>query len=313
MKRGFTLVELLVVIAIIGILIALLLPAVQAAREAARRSQCANHLKQLALGSLTHHEQHKHLPAGGWGTVWMGDPDRGFGREQPGGWFYSLLPFIEQSQVHDLGMGQSTALKRAAAKQVQETVLSIIHCPSRRSPRLRPCFITFRNSNVAPLNLKNDYAANGGDTRFGSDGPSSLQQGDTTFNWPKPNQTGIFYVRSTVTLGEIGDGTSNTMMFGEKYLSPDEYENGRSCGDNETGYIGVAADTTRWTNAQLLPVTDTPGFSSCNHFGSAHPAGFQAAFCDGSIHNISYGVNAEAYARLVRRRDGLPFSPADLQ
>ena len=78
-ERGFTLVELLVVIAIIGILIALLLPAVQAAREAARRVQCANQIRQLATGSLLHLDSQGHLPCGGWKWTWVGDPDRGFG------------------------------------------------------------------------------------------------------------------------------------------------------------------------------------------------------------------------------------------
>src|SRR3977135_3561541 len=75
---GFTLVELLVVIAIIGILVALLLPAIQAAREGARRAQCKSNLKQLALGCLNHHDTQKHFPTGGWGYQWVGDPDRGF-------------------------------------------------------------------------------------------------------------------------------------------------------------------------------------------------------------------------------------------
>jgi len=92
-------VELLVVIAIIGVLVALLLPAVQAAREAARRSQCQNNLKQMGLSALNYEGSQKAFPSTGWGWHWMGDPDQGAGKNQTGGWIYSLLPYIEQSGI----------------------------------------------------------------------------------------------------------------------------------------------------------------------------------------------------------------------
>ena len=107
--RGFTLVELLVVIAIIGILVALLLPAVQAAREAARRSQCQNNLKQLSVAVLNYENTHKTLPSGGWGWHWMGDPDGGYGKDQPGSWLYSILPYLEEANVRTIAARPSVS------------------------------------------------------------------------------------------------------------------------------------------------------------------------------------------------------------
>ena len=131
-RPAFTLVELLVVIAIIGVLVALLLPAVQSAREAARRLQCKSHLKQLALGSLVHHDRQQFFPSGGWGRRWVCDPDRGFGRRQPGGWAYHILPFIEQEPLHTLGAGASDAEKRRLNAARIGTPLPIFYCPTRR-------------------------------------------------------------------------------------------------------------------------------------------------------------------------------------
>jgi len=137
---AFTLVELLVVIAIIGMLVGLLLPAVQQAREAARQMQCSNNLKNLGLGAMNHESSIRIYPAGGWYYVWKGDPDLGFGHLQPGSWAYSILPFIEQNALFQLGsdgdVTQITATQKAGTKIRCQTPLPIFNCPSRRAARL---------------------------------------------------------------------------------------------------------------------------------------------------------------------------------
>ena len=118
-RAAFTLVELLVVIAIIGVLVGLLLPAIQSAREAARRTQCKNQVKQLGLGYILHEEMHKFFPSGGWGFKWMGDPDRGVGSKQPGGWTFSVLQYMEQTAVHAIGAGLPDAEKKTALRDLK--------------------------------------------------------------------------------------------------------------------------------------------------------------------------------------------------
>ncbi|NLE37478.1 MAG: DUF1559 domain-containing protein, partial [Pirellulaceae bacterium] len=165
-SRGFTLVELLVVIAIIGILIALLLPAVQAAREAARRATCANNLKQIGAAALNHESAHGFLPSAGWGFIWVGDPDRGFGETQPGGWIYSLLPYLEQKEIFDIGTGMATIPKKQAAASMCGMALPTFNCPSRRDAKMYPViwanYINVQN-NMVKGDARSDYAANGGD------------------------------------------------------------------------------------------------------------------------------------------------------
>ena len=148
---GFTLVELLIVITIIGILISLLLPAVQAAREAARRMQCQNNLKQLGLAASNHESATGRFPTGGWGYSWVGDPDRGNDWRQPGGWIYNLLPYLEQQALHDLPSGKSGQPLLDAVTQMMETPLDGLICPTRRRAVLYDAFVLHALLQFQPL------------------------------------------------------------------------------------------------------------------------------------------------------------------
>ncbi|MEN6450549.1 MAG: DUF1559 domain-containing protein, partial [Thermoguttaceae bacterium] len=113
-SRGFTLTEFIVVVVIFAVLLGLLLPAIQAARESARREQCQRKVRLLALACLNHEQGRGFFPTGGWGGAWTGDADLGDDRKQPGGWKYNLIPFSEISGLYELGSGMSGAAKDAA-------------------------------------------------------------------------------------------------------------------------------------------------------------------------------------------------------
>jgi len=304
-RCGFTLVELLVVIAIIGILIALLLPAVQAAREAARRTQCKNHLKQLGLGARTHHNAHEHFPFGGWGLLWVGDPDRGFRTRQPGGWIYNLLPFIEQQGLRDVGAGQTDEDKRTILLGVIDKPVAILNCPSRRpsEPFLFVNEHVLRNVDVPSNVARSCYAGNGGYIPGNGGGPPDYATGDHPSYRPDAgNVTGIFHLRSATKLSHIQDGTTNTMLIGEKYLDPNHYRSGRDGGDNQPMFQGYDADTVRFT--LYRPAQDRPGLNKIRAFGSAHPGGFNFVYCDGSVQLINYDIDSTVFEYLGNRKDG---------
>jgi prepilin-type N-terminal cleavage/methylation domain-containing protein/prepilin-type processing-associated H-X9-DG protein len=170
---AFTLVEVLVVITIIGVLIALLMPAVQAARETARQLQCRSNLKTIALGFLHHEEVTGRYPTGGWGCLWTGDADLGTDQRQPGGWVYNILPYIEQQALHDMGAGLQTTAKNSAHFQRMSVPLGLLLCPTRRQVTVAYPWPSYNGSGVNFLKptvvSRTDYASNGGDMCLGDD------------------------------------------------------------------------------------------------------------------------------------------------
>ncbi len=326
-RHGFTLVELLVVITIIGILIALLLPAVQAAREAARRMQCSNNLKQMALAMHNFHQLQNHFPSAGWGYMWAPHPDRGVGVDQTGSWIYSILPQLEQEGLFHLGEGvgrtndTSPTLLDGNKKRLQ-TPLGLLICPSRRqainytvTPNPNAFYVAKPIlCNTLDVGARTDYAANGGEvwTDFHG-GPTNLAAGDSgSYSFPSAGgSTGIVFTRSSFTFADVTDGTSNTYMIGEKYLEPENYATGVNAGDDQGPFVCDERDSVRWASAGagtenfLRPYQDCEGAAGTWNFGSPHSGSFNMALCDGSVNSISYSIEENVHRFLANRKDGV--------
>jgi prepilin-type N-terminal cleavage/methylation domain-containing protein/prepilin-type processing-associated H-X9-DG protein len=319
LRTGFTLVELLVVIAIIGVLVALLLPAVQAAREAARRMQCSNNMKQFGLALHNYHDVHKKLPALGY----FGNPGIGLGANIRYAYTFAILPYFEQQPLYDAYNAQARpsgpglpdpwrtgaqgVIPAAWVNQYWRVDIPAFRCPSDKAPTNRgesPSLINYKGS------LGDDYHQN------------HFQPSDNRDN------RGIFQVNRWLPMAEINDGTTNTVMIGEMVAggAPNEVLG------------GVALNMQSWNPAACLARKDPtnprlitnpvradfrptggramdgrpyftgfvtmipPNGPSCHwggvdgneHMGTAssyHPGGAQVTMADGSVQFISQTIN----------------------
>ena len=332
-NRGFTLVELLVVIAIIGILIGMLLPAVQQVREAARRATCQNQIRQLALAVHNYESAHKHFPT-------AGDHSQGFENElfrpatkfENWGWGYQILPFIEQNNLYDL-RGTNPY---ASPGGTQNLSVPVYNCPSRGN---RISLTAWGDSHAL-----GDYAGVMSSWNFGWQ-----YEGWNGFNWQDQQSTlpeqqvwrGLIVkahnsylesgVRTFQEYGEIGfgaltDGSSNTFMFGEKSVAAVRYTIPVGTWDwwdmpgamhsadwpNMRGFM--ASDTGRFIWRDNMPDDERRGGADKNEFsfGSAHPGTLVVALGDGSCQTVSFAADGNTLDQIGIRDDGSIHNVTDL-
>lgn len=289
--RGFTLVELLVVIAIIGVLVALLLPAVQSAREAARRMQCTNNLKQFGLAFHNHHDTYSFFPSGGEGWTYAPDYNGNGGPEiaprQRAGWGFQVLTYVEQQAVWT-GANQPDVAARQ--RQAIGTAIPVFYCPSRRaSPQPLPPVDAWYGPSGSYSHAQTDYAGSNGE-QTGVIVPTRADQ-----TWGDAG---------SISFANITDGTSNTLLLGEKRLNIANLNIYQ--GDDNEGYTsGWDHDVIR--NTGVVPLPDRRTGDGEQRFGSSHPGGMNIVLADGSVRFLTFNIDATTFQRLGQRNDGQVF------
>jgi len=267
-RRGFTLIELLVVIAIIGVLIALLLPAVQAAREAARRAQCLGNLRQIGIALHGYHDGHSTFPAGGWIPV----PSQPNTANMNMGWSAAVLPWLEQRDLY-AQLNVNLSYSHAANSTAAHTVLSVYLCPSEPRKSL------WGKYPGDPFEAADgDYGGMYGERGLsGKNAYNNPPRGPMVFNQP-------------IRLAEITDGASRTLQVGEDPEALNAFwASGRNLFD------------------QSAPINARPPSEYGQELASRHPSGVNVLFCDGSARFLKETISNQTLGALCTRNGGEVF------
>jgi len=328
LRRGFTLIELLVVMAIIATLMGLLLPAVQKVREAAYRSECANNMRQLAIAANNFHQAAGYFPTGGYFPAPSSGPPQvpppaartvvsnavTIGKAQNWGWAYQILPFIEAQNLYDVTTATlRNGVSLPADTYIQTNPLKVFVCASRRVPPVA--------NNVNPA--ISDYAGNGGVT------VSNAQVNQFPVD-------GVFMPYGQANrISDLKNGASNTLLFGEKFVPSDQYDNsinnpnvdgsvfsafsrnniravvvvgsGNSPLDKAPYYSSPYGDRSSTSlSAQFPSGTNNMQFGVPDigwAYGSAHPIAMNAAYADGTVRRVIYGTTNLGRAVSIKNTD----------
>jgi prepilin-type N-terminal cleavage/methylation domain-containing protein/prepilin-type processing-associated H-X9-DG protein len=272
-SSGFTLVELLVVIAIIGTLVGLLLPAVQAARESARRMSCSNNLKQVGLGIVNYEQARKVFPSGR-------DTKNQYGVS----WAFRLLPYAEQTQIFN-AYDKTARVDDVKNSTAMRTPVSTFYCPSRRSPLADR---NFDNDDQPPQVLSaaagGDYAANAG-SYFNY----SVASG-STFD---PKQGGPIHTYSSVKPQQVTDGLSKTFAGGERHIPKTTQSASADMVQHDQGDTAMFASDTPLTlfRDTVRGIADGPDDRNPRKYGSMHSLITNFLFLDGHVEAIDNGTD----------------------
>ncbi len=288
---GFTLIELLTVIAIVSLLVQLLIPAVLASREGARRTQCANNLRQIGLATQQFHDSHGKYPPGRW-------------RSSSPTWFVLLLPYLEAQDAHDL-WSLDAKYYDAVNEQARQVAIPLWKCPSQKS---RPAEFNAEDREDAQ-GAVGDYAGNYGSFFSYFFDPTANGIITTSSMWEKSQGPASKWLRkpwdSDIRMAMVTDGTSNTILAGEKAIPA---ENVGTFPDDSSLYNGNHPHAFCRAGGPGFPIWSKEyicrGGIGCEQFGSSHPQICQFVFLDGSVHVVKNDISMAILGRLCDRADG---------